>query len=85
MGPPTGQCQRPHAVEFPGGGRVEDVGLQQMDPTADAQRAALMSGLKMAATIAPVGAVVGEWAGAAGGLGFVYGAFDPGARAGAAW
>ena len=32
---------------------------------------ALMSGLKVAATIAPIGAVVGEWAGAAGGLGFV--------------
>ncbi len=31
----------------------------------------LMSGLKVAATIAPIGAVVGEWAGAAGGLGFV--------------
>lgn len=32
---------------------------------------ALMSGLKVAATIAPIGAIVGEWAGAAGGLGFV--------------
>ncbi|MCB1423817.1 MAG: ABC transporter permease [Nitratireductor sp.] len=32
---------------------------------------ALMSGLKVAATLAPIGAVVGEWAGAAGGLGFV--------------
>ena len=31
----------------------------------------LMSGFKIAATIAPIGAVVGEWAGAAGGLGFV--------------
>ncbi len=31
----------------------------------------LMTGLKVAATIAPIGAVVGEWAGAAGGLGFV--------------
>jgi putative hydroxymethylpyrimidine transport system permease protein len=31
----------------------------------------LMSGLKVAATIAPIGAIVGEWAGAAGGLGFV--------------
>lgn len=31
----------------------------------------LMSGLKVAATVAPIGAVVGEWAGAAGGLGFV--------------
>ncbi len=32
---------------------------------------ALSSGLRIAATIAPIGAVVGEWAGAAGGLGFV--------------
>lgn len=31
----------------------------------------LMSGLKIAATIAPIGAIVGEWVGAAGGLGFV--------------
>lgn len=31
----------------------------------------LMTGLKVAATIAPIGAIVGEWAGAAGGLGFV--------------
>ncbi len=31
----------------------------------------LGSGLKIAATIAPIGAVVGEWAGASGGLGFV--------------
>ncbi|MGB7285656.1 MAG: ABC transporter permease [Salaquimonas sp.] len=31
----------------------------------------LMSGLKVAATIAPIGAIVGEWAGASGGLGFV--------------
>lgn len=31
----------------------------------------LSSGLRIAATIAPIGAVVGEWAGAAGGLGFV--------------
>lgn len=31
----------------------------------------LMSGLKIAATIAPIGAIVGEWAGAAGGLGFI--------------
>ena len=31
----------------------------------------LASGLKIAATIAPIGAVVGEWAGAAGGLGFI--------------
>lgn len=29
------------------------------------------SGLKIAATLAPIGAVVGEWVGAAGGLGFV--------------
>jgi len=32
---------------------------------------ALATGLKVAATVAPIGAVVGEWAGAAGGLGFV--------------
>jgi putative hydroxymethylpyrimidine transport system permease protein len=31
----------------------------------------LVSGLKVAATLAPIGAIVGEWAGAAGGLGFV--------------
>lgn len=31
----------------------------------------LASGLKIAATLAPIGAVVGEWAGAAAGLGFV--------------
>ena len=31
----------------------------------------LMTGLKVAATIAPIGAIVGEWAGAKGGLGFV--------------
>jgi len=31
----------------------------------------LMSGLKVAATLAPIGAIVGEWAGASGGLGFV--------------
>src|SRR5680860_896988 len=31
----------------------------------------LMTGLKVAATIAPIGAIVGEWAGARGGLGFV--------------
>ncbi len=31
----------------------------------------LASGLKIAATLAPIGAIVGEWAGAAGGLGFV--------------
>lgn len=31
----------------------------------------LMSGLRIAATIAPIGAIVGEWAGAAGGLGFI--------------
>ncbi len=31
----------------------------------------LMTGLKVAATIAPIGAIVGEWAGASGGLGFV--------------
>ncbi|MCB1386455.1 MAG: ABC transporter permease [Nitratireductor sp.] len=31
----------------------------------------LVTGLKLAAVIAPIGAVVGEWAGAAGGLGFV--------------
>ena len=32
---------------------------------------ALASGLRVAATVAPIGAVVGEWVGAAGGLGFV--------------
>ena len=32
---------------------------------------AFASGLRVAATIAPIGAVVGEWVGAAGGLGFV--------------
>ena len=32
---------------------------------------ALSSGLKIAATLAPIGAIVGEWAGAAGGLGFI--------------
>ena len=31
----------------------------------------LASGLRVAATIAPIGAVVGEWVGAAGGLGYV--------------
>ena len=31
----------------------------------------LASGLRVAATLAPIGAVVGEWVGAAGGLGFV--------------
>ncbi|EFL88688.1 ABC transporter permease [Ahrensia sp. R2A130] len=31
----------------------------------------LASGLRVAATIAPIGAVVGEWVGAAGGIGFV--------------
>ena len=31
----------------------------------------LASGMRIAATIAPIGAVVGEWAGASGGLGFV--------------
>jgi putative hydroxymethylpyrimidine transport system permease protein len=31
----------------------------------------LASGLKLAATIAPIGAIVGEWAGASGGLGYV--------------
>ena len=31
----------------------------------------LASGLRVAATVAPIGAVVGEWVGAAGGLGFV--------------
>ena len=31
----------------------------------------LITGLKVAPTIAPIGAIVGEWAGAAGGLGFV--------------
>ena len=32
---------------------------------------ALGSGLRVAATIAPIGAVVGEWVGASGGLGFI--------------
>jgi putative hydroxymethylpyrimidine transport system permease protein len=32
---------------------------------------ALASGLRIAAALAPIGAVVGEWAGAAGGLGYV--------------
>lgn len=32
---------------------------------------ALASGLRIAAAIAPIGAVIGEWVGAAGGLGFV--------------
>ena len=32
---------------------------------------ALASGLRVAATVAPIGAVVGEWVGAAGGLGYV--------------
>jgi putative hydroxymethylpyrimidine transport system permease protein len=32
---------------------------------------ALGSGLKVAASVAPIGAVVGEWVGAAGGLGFI--------------
>ncbi len=32
---------------------------------------ALASGLKVAATLAPIGAIVGEWAGASGGLGYV--------------
>ncbi len=31
----------------------------------------LASGLKVAATIAPIGAIVGEWVGSSGGLGFV--------------
>ena len=31
----------------------------------------LASGLKIAATLAPIGAIVGEWAGASGGLGYV--------------
>ncbi|MCB1462727.1 MAG: ABC transporter permease [Nitratireductor sp.] len=31
----------------------------------------LSSGLKIAATLAPIGAIVGEWAGASGGLGYV--------------
>jgi len=31
----------------------------------------LTSGLKIAATLAPIGAIVGEWAGASGGLGYV--------------
>ncbi len=31
----------------------------------------LVSGAKVAAAVAPIGAVVGEWAGAAGGLGFI--------------
>ena len=31
----------------------------------------LASGLKVAATIAPIGAIVGEWVGAAGGIGYV--------------
>lgn len=31
----------------------------------------LASGLRIAATVAPIGAVVGEWVGAAGGLGFI--------------
>ena len=31
----------------------------------------LASGLKVAAVIAPIGAIVGEWAGASGGLGFI--------------
>jgi putative hydroxymethylpyrimidine transport system permease protein len=31
----------------------------------------LASGLKVAATLAPIGAIVGEWAGASGGLGYV--------------
>lgn len=32
---------------------------------------ALSSGLKIAATLAPIGAIVGEWAGASGGIGYV--------------
>ena len=32
---------------------------------------ALASGLRVAATVAPIGAIVGEWVGAAGGLGYV--------------
>ena len=31
----------------------------------------LASGLRVAATIAPIGAIVGEWVGASGGLGYV--------------
>jgi putative hydroxymethylpyrimidine transport system permease protein len=32
---------------------------------------ALASGLRMAAAVAPIGAIIGEWVGAAAGLGFI--------------
>ena len=50
-----------------GAGRVKELVLIRLP----AALPSLGSGLKIAATVAPIGAVVGEWAGAAGGLGFV--------------
>lgn len=50
-----------------GAGKVSLLGKMRIP----AAMPSLMSGLKVAATIAPIGAIVGEWAGAAGGLGFV--------------
>jgi tricarballylate dehydrogenase len=40
-------------------------------PQASHREAALASGLRVAAVVAPIGAVIGEWVGASAGLGFV--------------
>ena len=55
------------AASISGAGRLQTLRLVRLP----AALPALGSGLKVAATVAPIGAVVGEWVGAAGGLGFV--------------
>jgi putative hydroxymethylpyrimidine transport system permease protein len=50
-----------------GAGRFETL----MKVRAPAALPSLATGLKLAATVAPIGAIVGEWAGASAGLGYV--------------
>jgi putative hydroxymethylpyrimidine transport system permease protein len=74
----------PVATSFYDGLRRTDPGLLDLAQTMGAGRAALLwrlrvpaalpalaSGLRVAAAVAPIGAVVGEWVGASAGLGFV--------------
>ena len=55
------------AASISGASRLQTLHLVRLP----AALPALGSGLKVAASVAPIGAVVGEWVGAAGGLGFV--------------